>query len=71
MAKNWTTRLMKSPREKDASTETGTNGVYVGLRDSDIETLHVLGLTLSSISLLATCLSSYWLVRMRRSFRHE
>lgn len=33
--------------------------------------LKIISLVLSSISLLAGSLSMYWLVRMRRSFRHE
>lgn len=33
--------------------------------------LKIISLVLSSISLLAGSLSMYWLVRMRRSLRHE
>lgn len=45
--------------------------MYYGLKDSDVERLHIAGLALSTVSFLATCVSGYWLVRMRRSFRHE
>lgn len=34
-------------------------------------TLKIIALGVSSASLLAGSLSIYWLVRMRRSFRHE
>ncbi|KAJ4387106.1 G protein-coupled receptor gpr1 [Gnomoniopsis smithogilvyi] len=71
MVKTWTSRMTVSPREDIASMKDGTNGMYVGLRDSDIEILHIISLTISSISFAATCLSGYWLVRMRRSFRHD
>lgn len=38
---------------------------------SAVRNLKIISLVLSSISLLAGSLSMYWLVRMRRSFRHE
>lgn len=62
---------MANPRNDTASVKAGVYEMYNGLNESDIETLHVVGLILSSISFLATCISGYWLVRMRRNFRHE
>lgn len=71
MAEDWITRPMASPPEKAVFVKIETNDMYLGLRERDINILHVLGLTLSSISFMATCLSGYWLMRMRRGFRHE
>lgn len=45
--------------------------LYIGLGDSDVRSLQTMGLVFASISLVATCLSVYWLVRMHRGFRHE
>ena len=36
-----------------------------------VRTLKIIALGLSSASLMAGSLSVYWLVRMRRGFRHE
>lgn len=49
---------------------------YVSTLESELEwsaarNLKIVSLVLSSLSLLAGALSMYWLVRMRRSFRHE
>lgn len=38
---------------------------------SEARNLKIISVVFSSISLLAGSLSMYWLVRMRRSFRHE
>lgn len=71
MAEAQIPRPMVAPREETASVKAETYGIYYGLDDNDVEILHVLGLVVSSVSFFATCISGYWLVRMRRSFRHE
>lgn len=38
---------------------------------SQARNLKIISMVFSSVSLLAGSLSMYWLVRMRRSFRHE
>lgn len=71
MAGDWTDRLMAAPRDDTASMKASTYELYYGLEKSKVKTMHIVGLALSSVSFLATCISVYWLVRMRRSFRHE
>lgn len=71
MAEDSTIWPMAGSRRQAVSAPEETYEMYSGLTDLNIEHLHILGLCLSSISFLASVTSLYWLVRMRRSFRHE
>lgn len=58
-------------REQALSAQEDAYQMYVGLTVQEIKNLRIIGLCFSTISFLASVTSVYWLVRMRRSFRHE
>lgn len=44
---------------------------YHGLSNNQLFALKITSLVAGSISVVSVLVSSYWFVRMRRSFRHE
>lgn len=58
-------------REQRLSAQENIYDMFLGLNDKDIRHLHTIALCVTPISFLASVASLYWLVRMRRSFRHE
>lgn len=71
MAEDFTVSSEIGLREEALSPQVESYQMYVGLTAQEIENLHIIGLCFSSLSFLASVTSLYWLVRMRRSFRHE
>lgn len=62
-----------TPRSLHSRSDRPENGSSLesGLDWPTARSLKVISLGFSSASLMASSLSIYWLIRMRRSFRHE
>lgn len=58
-------------QERRQSAQKDNYDMFVGLSDVDIIHIHTIALCVTLISFLASVVSLYLLVRMRRSFRHE